>query len=80
MEGFTPFWDVLFAHAEDRAAHEPAVREPLTAEATRWQHTHGVRTRVTRENGAAFNTPGSRAAHGRLTAHTSDNDLCAQRR
>ncbi|MFE3461404.1 alpha/beta fold hydrolase [Nocardiopsis aegyptia] len=42
MEGFTPFWDVLFAHAEDRAAHEPAVRELLTAEATRWQHTHGV--------------------------------------
>jgi pimeloyl-ACP methyl ester carboxylesterase len=42
MEGFTPFWDVLFAHAKDRAAHEPAVRELLTAEATRWQHTHGV--------------------------------------
>ncbi|MGP4022498.1 alpha/beta fold hydrolase [Actinomadura sp. 3N407] len=42
MEGFTPFWDVLFAHAEDRAAHEPAVRELLTAEATHWQHTHGV--------------------------------------
>ncbi|MFI1814107.1 alpha/beta fold hydrolase [Streptomyces sp. NPDC020422] len=42
MEGFTPFWDVLFAHAEDRATHEPAVRELLTAEATRWQYTHGV--------------------------------------
>ncbi|MFC4907372.1 alpha/beta fold hydrolase [Actinomadura gamaensis] len=42
MEGFTPFWNVLFAHAKDRAAHEPAVRELLTAEATRWQHTHGV--------------------------------------
>ncbi|MEU8133996.1 alpha/beta hydrolase [Streptodolium elevatio] len=42
LEGFTPFWDVLFAHAKDRAAHEPAVRELLTAEATRWQHTHGV--------------------------------------
>lgn len=42
LEGFTPFWDVLFAHAEDRAAHEPAVRELLTAEATRWQYTHGV--------------------------------------
>ncbi|MFF5976562.1 alpha/beta fold hydrolase [Streptomyces sp. NPDC012769] len=42
LEGFTPFWDVLFAHAKDRQAHEPAVRELLTAEATRWQYTHGV--------------------------------------
>jgi pimeloyl-ACP methyl ester carboxylesterase len=41
-EGFTPFWDVLFAHARDRATHEPKVRELLTAEATRWQYTHGV--------------------------------------
>ncbi|MFF8809318.1 alpha/beta fold hydrolase [Streptomyces omiyaensis] len=42
QEGFTPFWDVLFAHARDRAAHEAEVRELLTAEATRWQYTHGV--------------------------------------
>ncbi|MFD5554495.1 alpha/beta fold hydrolase [Streptomyces sp. NPDC127068] len=42
LEGFTPFWDVLFAHARDRAAHEGAVRELLTAAATRWQYTHGV--------------------------------------
>ncbi|MBT2492100.1 alpha/beta hydrolase [Streptomyces sp. ISL-96] len=42
MEGFTPFWDVLFAHAADRDAHEPAVRELLTAAATRWQYEHGV--------------------------------------
>ncbi|MFD3332270.1 alpha/beta fold hydrolase [Streptomyces sp. NPDC058700] len=41
-EGFTPFWDVLFAHARDRAANEAAVRDLLTAEATRWQYTHGV--------------------------------------
>ncbi|SCG73187.1 Pimeloyl-ACP methyl ester carboxylesterase [Micromonospora echinaurantiaca] len=41
-DGFTPFWEVLFAHAKDRATHEPAVRELLTAEATRWQYTHGV--------------------------------------
>jgi len=41
-EGFTPFWDVLFAHAQDRASHEPAVRTLLEAEATRWQYTHGV--------------------------------------
>ncbi|GAA1522488.1 alpha/beta fold hydrolase [Streptomyces albidochromogenes] len=42
VEGFTPFWDVLFAHAEDRATHEPAVRELLTAAATKWQYEHGV--------------------------------------
>ncbi|MEV7567735.1 alpha/beta fold hydrolase [Streptomyces tanashiensis] len=42
LEGFTPFWDVLFAHARDRAANEAGVRELLTAEATRWQYTHGV--------------------------------------
>ncbi|MET8572438.1 alpha/beta hydrolase [Streptomyces sp. NPDC004783] len=44
VEGFTPFWDVLFAHAEDRTVNEAAVRELLTAEATRWQYTHGVPT------------------------------------
>ncbi len=41
-EGFTPFWDVLFAHAKDRGAHEDEVRRLLTVEATRWQYTHGV--------------------------------------
>jgi pimeloyl-ACP methyl ester carboxylesterase len=41
-EGFTPFWDVLFAHARDRHTHGPAVRELLRPEATRWQYTHGV--------------------------------------
>ncbi|MEV0534008.1 alpha/beta hydrolase [Kitasatospora sp. NPDC050463] len=42
LEGFTPFWELLFAHAKDRAAHEPAVRQLLEADATRWQYTHGV--------------------------------------
>ncbi|MRH92076.1 alpha/beta fold hydrolase [Nocardia sp. SYP-A9097] len=42
MEGFTPFWEVLFAHANDRATHEPAVRKLLDIEATKWQYTHGV--------------------------------------
>ncbi|MBW8481893.1 alpha/beta fold hydrolase [Actinomadura parmotrematis] len=42
LAGFTPFWEVLFAHADDRPAHEPAVRELLTADATKWQYTHGV--------------------------------------
>lgn len=42
MEGFTPFWDVLFAHAKDRAANEEAVRELFTLKTTKWQYTHGV--------------------------------------
>src|ERR1700754_2295945 len=42
MEGFTPFWDILFAHAKDRAANEDGVREYLTAPKTQWQYTHGV--------------------------------------
>ena len=42
LEGFTPFWDILFAHAKDRAANEDGVREYLTAPKTQWQYTHGV--------------------------------------
>jgi pimeloyl-ACP methyl ester carboxylesterase len=42
VEGFTPFWDTLFAHAKDRAANEAATREFLQPNATRWQYTHGV--------------------------------------
>ncbi|WP_434591416.1 alpha/beta fold hydrolase [Streptomyces sp. A5-4] len=41
-DGFTPFWDVLFAHAKDREANEQEVRGQLTVEATRWQYEHGV--------------------------------------
>jgi pimeloyl-ACP methyl ester carboxylesterase len=41
-DGFTPFWDLLFAHAKDRAGNEAEVRGLLEAEATRWQYTHGV--------------------------------------
>ncbi|MDQ2635308.1 MAG: alpha/beta hydrolase [Actinomycetota bacterium] len=42
LEGFTPFWDILFAHAKDRAANERGVREYLTGRKTQWQYTHGV--------------------------------------
>ncbi|MFJ6656869.1 alpha/beta fold hydrolase [Streptomyces sp. NPDC091377] len=42
QEGFTPFWDLLFRHAADRAPHESAVRELLTLASTRWQYEHGV--------------------------------------
>ncbi|MFG2167113.1 alpha/beta fold hydrolase [Micromonospora chersina] len=41
-KGFTPFWEVLFDHAKDRQAHEPAVRRLLEVDATRWQYVHGV--------------------------------------
>ncbi|MDZ7887027.1 MAG: alpha/beta hydrolase [Mycobacterium sp.] len=42
LDGFTPFWDILFAHAKDRAANERGVREYFTASKTYWQYTHGV--------------------------------------
>lgn len=42
LEGFTPFWDRLFAHAKDRAANEDSVREYFTLKTTHWQYTHGV--------------------------------------
>ncbi|MYV56443.1 alpha/beta hydrolase [Streptomyces sp. SID3212] len=42
MEGFTPFWDLLFAHAKDRAGNEAEVRKLFTPEATRWQYTQGT--------------------------------------
>lgn len=42
LEGFTPFWDILFAHAKDRAANEDGVREYFTLSTTKWQYTHGV--------------------------------------
>ena len=42
VEGFTPFWDVLFAHAKDREANAASVRELLQPKATQWQYTHGV--------------------------------------
>ncbi|XVV07489.1 alpha/beta fold hydrolase [Actinosynnema sp. CA-248983] len=44
MEGFTPFWEPLFAYATAPGPDtEPAVRALLTADATRWQYTHGVK-------------------------------------
>lgn len=42
VEGFTPFWDTLFAYADDRRTHESRVRRLLRPERTRLQHTHGV--------------------------------------
>ncbi|MEV0031085.1 alpha/beta hydrolase [Nocardia sp. NPDC050793] len=42
LDGFTPFWEILFAHAKDRAANEAEVRKLLELEATEWQYLHGV--------------------------------------
>ncbi|WP_431949949.1 alpha/beta fold hydrolase [Nocardia lijiangensis] len=42
LEGFTPFWEILFAHAKDRAANETEVRKLLELDATEWQYLHGV--------------------------------------
>lgn len=44
MEGFTPFWEPLFAYATHPGPEtEPGVRAYLTPEANRWQWTHGTR-------------------------------------
>jgi pimeloyl-ACP methyl ester carboxylesterase len=44
LEGFTPFWEPLFAYATDpNPQTEAEVRKYLTHEATTWQWTHGTR-------------------------------------
>jgi pimeloyl-ACP methyl ester carboxylesterase len=44
LDGFTPFWEPLFAYASDpNPDTEAKVREYLTHVANRWQWTHGTR-------------------------------------
>src|ERR687897_384373 len=44
MDGFTPFWEPLFAYATDPSPeNEAKVRPLLTPEANVWQWTHGTR-------------------------------------
>lgn len=44
MDGFTPFWEPLFAYATNPGPDtEPGVRAYLTHEANHWQWTHGTR-------------------------------------
>jgi pimeloyl-ACP methyl ester carboxylesterase len=46
LDGFTPFWEPLFAYATDpNPQTEAEVRKYLTGEATEWQWTHGTRDR-----------------------------------
>ena len=48
MDGFTPFWEPLFAYATDRSPeNEAKVRPLLTPEANVWQWTHGTRDPIT---------------------------------
>jgi pimeloyl-ACP methyl ester carboxylesterase len=42
VEGFTPFWDGLFAYARDGVTNADAVRASMDPEGTRWVYTHGV--------------------------------------
>jgi pimeloyl-ACP methyl ester carboxylesterase len=41
-EGFTPFWDGLFAYARDGVTNAEAARASMDPEGTRWVYTHGV--------------------------------------
>jgi pimeloyl-ACP methyl ester carboxylesterase len=41
-EGFTSFWDGLFAYARDGVTNAEAVRASMDPEGTRWVYTHGV--------------------------------------
>jgi pimeloyl-ACP methyl ester carboxylesterase len=44
LDGFTPFWEPLFAYATDpNPETEAEVRKYLTHEANKWQWTHGTR-------------------------------------
>jgi pimeloyl-ACP methyl ester carboxylesterase len=42
LEGFTPFWDGLFAYAEDGLTNAAAVRASLAPPGQRWVYSHGV--------------------------------------
>jgi pimeloyl-ACP methyl ester carboxylesterase len=42
VEGFTSFWDGLFAYAADGVTNEQEVRESLQPAGTRWVYAHGV--------------------------------------
>ncbi len=41
-EGFTPFWDGLFAYARDGVTNAEAARASMDPDGTRWVYTHGV--------------------------------------
>jgi pimeloyl-ACP methyl ester carboxylesterase len=42
LEGFTPFWDGLFAYARDGVTNAEAARASMDPEGTRWVYRHGV--------------------------------------
>ncbi len=42
VDGFTPFWDGLFAYARDGVTNAEAARASMDPDGTRWVYTHGV--------------------------------------
>jgi pimeloyl-ACP methyl ester carboxylesterase len=42
LEGFTPFWDGLFAYARDGVTNAEAARASMDPDGTQWVYTHGV--------------------------------------
>jgi len=42
VDGFTPFWDGLFAYAGDGVTNAEAARASMDPDGTRWVYTHGV--------------------------------------
>ena len=42
VDGFTPFWDGLFAYARDGATNAEAARASMDPDGTEWVYTHGV--------------------------------------
>ena len=42
LEGFTPFWDGLFAYARDGETNAEAARASMDPDGTQWVYTHGV--------------------------------------
>lgn len=68
VEGFTPFWDGLFAFARDGVTNVDEARASMEPDGTRWVYTHGVpEERVERlspdawvVDQAALDRPGSR--------------------
>ena len=68
VDGFTPFWDGLFAYADDGVTNAEAARASMDPEGTRWVYTHGVpperRERLSPDawivDQAALDRPGNR--------------------
>jgi pimeloyl-ACP methyl ester carboxylesterase len=80
-EGFTAFWDGLFAYAHDGVTNADAARASMDPEGTRWVYTHGVppgrRERLAPDawvvDQAALDRPGNREIQLALFRDYSSN-------